>query len=191
VRLAVAFGLPDAPPPAESGLVDQVAVEVAARGVRRVPLTAVERLAAVRLMSSWGLPAETIRGRLGVTDRTVERLLARVRREQAVRLVLVWVFGRRVGLRAVTMSRLLALVRTEQRGPVGGAAAARVVVEVEAAVRLLAGGLSATQVGYRVGLSASAVERLAQRVDEGEATVTRLLARESVAPVGAGGAAVA
>jgi hypothetical protein len=57
VRFAAEVDLPGAVPPADPDVVDAVAVEVAARGLRRVPVTAAERLAAVGLAASWGLSA--------------------------------------------------------------------------------------------------------------------------------------
>lgn len=59
--------------------IDPVAVERAAGGDRSLVLTAEERAAAVALLASWRMTTAQIADRLGCTDRTVFRHLARLR----------------------------------------------------------------------------------------------------------------
>ena len=71
------------PPPAtdpwllpEDGIIDPVAVAVAARGQRRVALTGRERLLAAAAILAAGRGAATIAARLHVSYRTADRIRA-------------------------------------------------------------------------------------------------------------------
>ena len=62
---------------AEDGIIDPIAVEIAARGVRTVALTRAERhLAAARILA-WGGTADVICKRLHVGETTARLLAAR------------------------------------------------------------------------------------------------------------------
>lgn len=78
-RVAVWFDLPSVPPVPAPELVDEIAVEVAAAGVRPVSLTRAERLAAVALLLSRGLNVSEIGKRLRLNGSTAAALVAQVR----------------------------------------------------------------------------------------------------------------